>query len=281
MILIADSGSTKTDWRLIADDQKITQAQSLGFNPNYESGEFIKSVQAQVLPKISSPAKEIHFYGAGISTNKNHTITKEVLHTLFPEATIFANHDVLAAARALCGHDPGIACILGTGSNACLYDGVKTTSRETNLGYIMGDEGSGYHLGKSLVTAYIHQELPDELMRRFAKRYPQVNRVNLLEHLYHQPYPNRYLAGFTKFLFDYRQQPVIYRMVYECFSIFFDRYVTRLDNNQSHSVHFVGSVAFYFSDILRQVANDKNHRAGNILETPIAGLTLFHQQQLQ
>ncbi|OJJ17499.1 N-acetylglucosamine kinase [marine bacterium AO1-C] len=281
MILIADSGSTKTDWRLVDDEQKIGQAQSLGFNPNYESGEFIKSVQAQVLPEIKSPIKEVHFYGAGISTDNNHHITQEVLTSLFPKATIFANHDVLAAARALCGHESGIACILGTGSNACLYDGVKTTSRETNLGYIMGDEGSGYHLGKSLVTAYIHQELPNELMQRFAKRYPQVNRENLLKHLYHKPYPNRYLAGFAKFLFDYRQQPAIYKMIYDCFSLFFDRYILKLENNHLYSVHFVGSVAFYFSDILRQVANDKNRRAGNILETPIAGLTLFHQQQTQ
>ncbi len=281
MILIADSGSTKTDWRMLMSDQKIAQAQSLGFNPNYESGEFIKSVEVQVLSQIKSSVQEVHFYGAGISTDHNHAITEKVLTALFPEARIFANHDVLAAARALCGHEPGVACILGTGSNACFYDGTFTTSRETNLGYIMGDEGSGYHLGKSLVTAYIHEELPEKLVQLFAKRYPQVTRVNLLDHLYHQPYPNRYLAGFTKFLFDYRQQPVIYQMIYNCFSLFFDRYILKLKDNHLYPVHFVGSVAFYFSDILRQVANDKSRRAGNILETPIAGLTLFHQQQTQ
>lgn len=281
MILIADSGSTKTDWRLITEDQKIIQAQSVGFNPNYESGDFITSVESQVLPHIDSPVKEVYIYGAGISTSKTKAITKEVLKTLFPDTSLFPNHDILGAARALCGHEAGIACILGTGSNACFYDGKTTLTRETNLGYIMGDEGSGFHLGKSLVTAYIHEELPNELMQRFAKRYPNTNRENILENLYHKPYPNRYLASFTKFLFDYQKQPVIYRMIYDCFEAFFKRYILSIENSHQYTVHFVGSIAFYFSNVLRQVANDYNLRSGNILETPIAGLTLYHQQQTQ
>lgn len=280
MILIADSGSTKTDWRLITQDNQIQQAQSAGFNPNYETGEFVKSVQELLLSKVSEPIKEVHFYGSGVSTDNTRTIASKALKSLFPDTDLFVAHDVLAAARALCGHEPGIACILGTGSNACFYDGQQTLSREKNLGYIMGDEGSGFHLGKTLLTAYVHEELPEELAARFAKRYPKTKREDILHNLYHQPYPNRYLAGFSKFMFDYHKQPFIYKMIYQCFEDFFDKYILKIEHYQQYPVHFVGSIAFYFSNILRQVANDKNLRAGNILETPIAGLTLFHQQQL-
>lgn len=279
MILIADSGSTKTDWRIIDVNKKIHQAQSEGFNPNYDSGNFVASVQQQLLPTLTDTTTLVYFYGAGCSTDLNQTIAHKTLSGLFPQAVIHVHHDLLAAARALCGHQPGIACILGTGSNACFYNGDKITGNTVNLGYLLGDEGSGYYLGKTLLMAYLHQELPDDLAKRFAKRYPNTSREEILENLYHKPYPNRYLASFTKFLFDYQKQPVIYRLIYNCFEEFFDKYILKLNNPAQHPVHFVGSVAFYFSNILRQVANDKNLRTGNILETPIAGLTLYHEEQ--
>lgn len=280
MIVIADSGSTKTDWRIISSHHKIQKAQSLGFNPNYDSGDFTNSIQKNILPYIPDIVTKVYFYGAGCSTEKNKAISSQVLQPFFPEATLYIEHDILAAARALCGHQSGIACILGTGSNACFYDGQFTLHQDLNFGYLIGDEGSGFHLGKSLLTAYIHKELPQELLEKFARRYPDTNRVSILDHLYHQPYPNRYLASFAKFLFDHQQHPTIYRMIYNCFVTFFDKYILTLENHTQHTVHFVGSIAFYFSNILRQVANDKNIRTGNILETPIAGLTLYHHQQL-
>ncbi|WP_299461460.1 N-acetylglucosamine kinase [uncultured Microscilla sp.] len=280
MILIADSGSTKTDWRVIDTDKKISQMQSKGFNPNYDSGDFINSVRHQVLPKLPATIRQVHFYGAGCSTKTNCVIAQEVLSSLFPKSSISVYHDMLAAARALCGHQAGIACILGTGSNASLYDGAQISQQAINLGYLLGDEGSGYHLGKILLTHFLYGTLPIELTQKFAKRYPKVTRDKVLENLYHKPYPNRYVASFTKFLFDYQKQPTIYKLIYDCFAVFFDKHVLTLKDAQQHRVHFVGSIAFYFSNILRQVANDKKIHVGNVLETPIAGLTLYHEEQL-
>lgn len=280
MILIIDSGSTKADWRLIDASNQISQMQSMGFNPNYDSGEFMVEVQAQILPQLNQQAiSQVHFYGTGCSTETNKSTTKQMLTSLFCHANIFVYHDLLAAARALCGHQAGIACILGTGSNACFYNGSKIEHQATNLGYLLGDEGSGYHLGKTLLTWFLYGILPKDLSQKFAKRYPKVNREEVITNIYQKPYPNRYIASFTKFLFDYQKQPVIYKLIYDCFDEFFERHILSFDNAQRHRIHFVGSVAFYFSNILRQVANDKNIHVGNILETPIAGLTLYHEEQ--
>lgn len=280
MILIIDSGSTKADWRIINKVNKISQMKSIGFNPNYDSGDFTQNVQEQILPQLKDEAiHEIHFYGTGCSTEINKFTTRQMLLSLFENANIFVYHDLLAAARALCGHQPGIACILGTGSNACLYDGSNIIQQAINLGYILSDEGSGYHLGKTLLTQYLYKLLPEDIAQKFAKRYPKVNREEVLNNLYHKPYPNRYVASFSKFLFDNQKQPIIYRLIYDCFDDFFNKHILSFENVQQHRVHFVGSIAFYFSNILRQVASDKNIPIGNILETPIAGLTLYHEEQ--
>lgn len=278
--LVADSGSTKTDWRLIKSDGSVEQAKTAGFNPYYQTTEeILAELQVHLVPKLQvAEVDEVHFYGAGCSNADKVKIVEDAFKQVFSSAAIHIEHDMLAAARALCGHEPGIACILGTGSNSCLYDGEKIIGQLPNLGFWLGDEGSGGYLGKRLIQDFIHKEMPQDLWLKFEKRY-KVDRDILLDNLYKKPFPNRYAASFSKFLFDNRSNPYAYNLVYEAFDAFFQKSVVKYENYQSYKVHFTGSVAFYYNDILRRLASDRGVVVKNILETPIAGLTLYHSQE--
>lgn len=279
MILIADSGSTKTDWRLIDAKGNISQAKTVGFSPYYQdSTSIFEELQRSLLPQISGIVSEIHYYGTGVTNAEKANIIIEALVRAFPQATdVQANSDMLGAARALCGREAGIACILGTGSNTCFAENGQIAFKVESLGFWLGDEGSGGHLGKLLILNYLHNEMPADLKARFEKRFADCTLGNVLENAYRKPFPNRYFAGFSKFLFDNRSHPFAYQLVYNSFSLFFEKYICKYPDYQQYKVHFTGSVAFYYSDILRQVANDKSITLRNILETPIAGLTLYHQ----
>jgi N-acetylglucosamine kinase-like BadF-type ATPase len=221
----------------------------------------------------------IYYYGTGCSTPDNQAIVRLALERVFTEAShIEINTDMLGAARALCGQRAGIACILGTGSNTCFYQNGQIAHQVANLGFWLGDEGSGGYLGKVLVSKYLLQELPSDLSAKFQKRHPDLTRDIVLENAYKKPSPNRYFAKFSKFLFDNRSHPAAYHIVYEAFSVFLERYIFKYDQHQQVSINFTGSVAFYYSDILRQVANDKGISIGNIIENPIAGLALYHSE---
>lgn len=278
MILIADSGSTKTDWRALDEAGNITQARCAGLNPYYQSSDEVFNELHKVLkPQLVPGIRKVYFYGAGCSAEDKKTLMKSALRKAFPEAELHINHDLLAAARSLCGQGPGIVGILGTGSNSCLYDGKKIADNVPSLGFILGDEGSGAVLGKKLVTAYLRNELPHHLMEKFDKRY-HTNYHKVLEQVYKQPHPSRYLAAFSRFLFHNLSDPFVYKLVYEGFDGFFNAHILKYKNHEQYQVHFVGSIAFYYSNVLRQVANDKGVVLKNILESPIAGLTLYHQK---
>jgi glucosamine kinase len=279
MILIADSGGSKTDWRLIDKNGAITQASAPGFNPYYQPIEDLKTNLREVLlPRITDTVRKIFFYGAGVSSEKNQESIKNAFLEFFPKAHIEIGWDLLAAARALCGHEPGIACIMGTGSNSCLYDGEKITGNVANLGWILADEGSGAYMGKILLVDYLREKLPVNLAASFKERYPYT-REEFLEKVYQQEKPSAFLASFTRFIFHHLKEPYCYQLVYNSFSEFYENNVMKYPDYKSLKVHFTGSVAFYFSDILRQVANDKGITVRNILEGPIAGLTLYHQKE--
>lgn len=279
MKLIADSGSTKTDWRTVAPDGTIGQARTIGFNPYYQDSATIATeLLTNLKPQVAGTITEIYFYGAGVTGPEKAEVIAAALRAVFPEAaTIDVQSDLLGAARALCGRSAGIACILGTGSNTCLADGGEIVQQVPTLGFWLGDEGSGSYLGRTFVPRYLRGELPDDLRDRFAKRFPDCTRENVLERAYRQEYPNRYFAGFSKFLFDHRRHPYVYRFLYDAFALFFETYVCRYPDYPNRAVHFTGSVAFYYADFLRQVANDRGITLGYILETPIAGLALYHQ----
>jgi N-acetylglucosamine kinase-like BadF-type ATPase len=280
MILIADSGSSKTDWRLLGPDSSVAQAKTVGFNPYFQDADMIyDELQKALLPQLPSAAiSEIYYYGAGCSTDATRAVVHTAVSKAFPGAQIDVNHDLLAAARALCGHEPGIACILGTGVNSCLYDGEKIVAARPSLGFWLGDEGSGGYMGKTLIQHFFHEDMPEELRQKFEKRYKPVLGT-ILENAYKKPFPNSYFASFSKFLFDNISHPYAFRLVYDGFGKFFDRYVCKYPDAASYKVHFVGSVAFYYNTVVRRAAQDKGLTVGHIMESPIAGLTLYHQQK--
>lgn len=279
MILIADSGGSKTDWRIIQRDGKIGQASGPGFNPYYQPiDDLKKNVQEILLPQVNDHVDKIFFYGAGVSSVKNQLTIKSAFLEFFPEAHIEIGWDLLAAARALCGHEPGIACIMGTGSNSCLYDGVNIVDNVANLGWILADEGSGANIGKKFLVDYLRKKMPQKLAAQFHQRFP-LSREEFLEKVYQQEKPSAFLASFAKFIFQHLDDKYCYKLIYDSFSEFYENNVMKYENYQNLKVHFTGSISFYFSDILRQVANDKGITVKNILEGPIAGLTLYHQSK--
>ena len=282
MILIADSGGSKTDWRLIFKDGSIDQASAPGFNPYYQPiDDLRKNVQEILLPKMKNEetVEQIYFYGAGVSSVKNQLTIKSAFLEFFPEAQIEIGWDLLAAARALCGTEPGIACIMGTGSNSCLYDGKNIIDNVANLGWILADEGSGAIIGRKFLVDYLRKKLPAKLAEQFHARFP-LTREEFLEKVYQQEKPSAFLASFCKFIFQHLKEPYCYDLIYSSFAEFYENNVMKYENYQNLKVHFTGSIAFYFSDILRQVANDKGITVKNILEGPIAGLTLYHTQKV-
>jgi N-acetylglucosamine kinase-like BadF-type ATPase len=277
MILIADSGASKTDWRLLHNGE-IEQAQTLGFNPYYQPEEQLdKEIREVLLPQIKHPVNEVYYYGTGCSSDKNRQVIRNVMQRYFPDAYIEVWHDLEAAARALCGREEGIACILGTGANSCYYDGKKITDNITSLGYILGDEGSGAWMGKRILADYLRKDLPPKLWDQFKKRFP-MGRDEILSRVYSEEMPSRFLGSFSHFIFQHLHEPYCYKLVYDGFSEFYEKNVCKYERSSQLPVHFTGSVAFYFSDVLRQAGADKGLKVGRIVESPIAGLTLYHQK---
>ena len=281
MILIADSGSTKTDWRHIKSDGSIVQYKTEGLNPYYESEEDITAILKQYLaPKVNGQVEEVFFYGAGCSSEDNKNAIKNGLNKIFNEAKIEINHDLLGAARSLCGTAPGIVCILGTGSNSCLYNGIDIINNVPSLGFILGDEGSGAWLGKRLLNEYFGKQMPAVAQKIFETKF-SITREEVLSKVYQHHMPSRYLATYSKFIIDNINDPYFYGIVKEGFELFYRKTVMNYENFEKATVHFTGSVAYHYSNILRKVASDLNIHVKNIVESPIAGLTLFHQNSIR
>jgi N-acetylglucosamine kinase-like BadF-type ATPase len=278
MILIADSGGSKIDWRLLKKDRSIGQANTPGFNPYYQPIQDLhQTLSTTIAPLATEDVTMIFFYGAGVSSEKNQEVIRNCFREFFPESKIEIGWDLLAAARALCGREPGIACIMGTGSNSCLYDGRGITGNVANLGWILADEGSGANIGRKFLVDYLRENFPVSLAEQFHGRFP-FSREEFLEKVYQKEKPSAFLASFMRFIFQHLDEPYCYKLVYNSFLEFYENNVMRYPDYQHLKVHFTGSVAFYFSDVLRQVANDKGITVKNILESPIAGLTLYHQE---
>lgn len=280
MILIADSGSSKTDWRVIHQDGRISQHRGVGFNPYYQTAqEMATEMRQEFLVNLESEIKEIYFYGAGCSAKEKVDQVKSALATVFPSAQSHVDHDLEAAARATCGHQAGIACILGTGSNSCDYDGKTIIDTRPAPGFILGDEGGGGYIGRKLLMDFIHDEMPahikNEMIRRFGLDYSSI-----LEHVYRMPFPNRYMASFCPFISEFKSEPYCYMLFYNAFQDFFKKYIVKYHNYTQKPVNFVGSIAYFNSDILRKAAADAGFQVNRIIESPIAGLTLYHQELL-
>ena len=278
MILIADSGSTKTDWRILDKGIVIGQTQTIGFSPYYQDADSIaKELNTNLLPHCEGKIEQVFYYGTGITNDEKAGVLKEAILKVFPEAThVDAQSDVLGAARAACGHTAGIGCILGTGSNSCYFDGNKITFQVPPLGFWLGDEGSGGHLGKSLLLAYLHKEMPLEIREAFEEKYGIMDRLMVLDNAYHKPFPNRYFASFSKFLHANLTNQFCYELVSDCFNQFFEKYILKYPMCYEVPLNIVGSVGFYYKDILSKVADKKQLNIENILAAPIDGLIKYH-----
>ncbi|MDI1324602.1 MAG: N-acetylglucosamine kinase [Algoriphagus sp.] len=280
MILIADSGSSKTDWRVIHKDGRISQHRGVGFNPYYQTSEEMAiQMRHDFLVNLESEIEEIYYYGAGCSAEKRKEEVRSALRSIFPKAKINVDHDLSAAAHATCGHQAGIACILGTGSNSCDYDGKSIIDTRPAPGFILGDEGGGGYIGRKLLSDFIHDEMPLEIKEELIKRF-QLDAPTIQDHVYRQPFPNRYMASFCRFITEHKSNPYCYMLFYNSFQDFFKKYVVKYKNYQEKQVNFVGSIAYYNSDILRKAALDSHIQTNLIIESPIAGLTLYHQEIL-
>lgn len=280
MILIADSGSTKTDWRLIDDKKKIHQVATQGLNPYFQSKEQIADIlKSELIPQLQLTSYNLQlttfFYGAGCEADSKKEVIREALLLVFPLSVIEVNSDMIGAARAMCGSEPGIAAILGTGSNTCYYDGTKSLENVASLGFILGDEGSGAHIGKTFIQAYLNKEMPEHLSKRFYERF-KLSLSDILDSVYKKTMPNRFLASFSKFIYQNLKEQFVIDLVANCFEQFFDKHICKYAKHKEVKLSCVGSVAFYYSNILRAVATKKGVNIDKIIETPIAGLTLYH-----
>lgn len=278
MLLIADSGSTKTSWRLADDNKKIYHFLTDGLNPYFKShGEIVEEIETVLVPQFPQGAKitRIYFYGAGCSSQNKCELVQDALLQCFPGAKATINHDILGAAHAACANTEGIVCILGTGSNSCLYDGQKIVNVIGGLGYILGDEGSGSHLGKNLIEAYLNKELPQELSKAFDNMY-HLTKEEIEKRVYEKPQANRFLASFSKFIGEHKQDSYLSKMVEGCFDVFLEKHVCRYPDFAKKQVHFIGSVAYNYAEILRKSALKKGITIGKILPYPVEELMLFH-----
>lgn len=280
MILITDSGASKTDWRILSDKGVVGQHRGIGFNPNYQTAEEMSNeLQDEFLLKAQDDIETIYFYGAGCTSPKNRSQVEHALRRIFKRAEINVDHDMMAAARATCGHHAGIACILGTGSNSCDYDGEYIIAKRPAPGYILGDEGGGAYIGRKFLQDFIHEEMPKKIREKVLEKF-QLDNQTIIEHVYQKPFPGRYMASFCRFITEHVNDPYCYMLYYQSFQDFFRKHVMKYDDYKKKEVNFVGSIAFYNSDILRNAAYDVDIHVNLIIESPIEGLTLYHQELL-
>ena len=276
MKLIADSGSTKTAWKLIGPSSESKDIKTPGINPFFRTEEDIyKELEKLLLPETGTDIREIYFYGAGIVNAEKGDIVRRALSRIYTQATIEAYSDVLGAARALFGDQTGIACILGTGSNACLYDGEKITHGISPLGFILGDEGSGAVMGRKLLGDYFKEVMPAPLRDEFSNRY-NLTRDEALNRVYRTEKPNQFLAQFVPFLSEHKNSAWCQELVQQSFMEFFERNVAKLPRYTSYPIGFIGSVAWHFSQILDNTASYFGYEQTILLKDPIDGLGKYY-----
>lgn len=277
MKLIADSGASKSDWILIQTSGEKLGFQLAGLNPYYLStAQTVEILSKELTPFIEADkVDELYFYGAGCSSVYKCMMLEDAFQQLFKQAHIFIDSDLLGSARSLFGNSEGIVCILGTGSNACFYDGGKITDKIISLGYFFGDEGSGAHMGKNFIREYLLKKLPENINESFKKKF-NYTRDNILDAVYNLPFPNKFLASFGDFYADHISDPYIQNLITNSFREFFENQLCQLKNYKDYPVSFTGSIAFYFEPTLRKVARDFDVEIGQILRTPINALAAYH-----
>lgn len=277
MILIADAGATKIQWVVIHDGKSTEPLETPGFNPYFMDPDILRNaVEKDLVPYINPEyIKQVFYYGAGCSTPQKCGMVEDVLKEIFEKADFEIHHDLLGAARSLFGNHEGIACILGTGSNSCLYDGKDILENVTSLGYFFGDEGSGAYLGKLWLTEYLRGRMPDHLRQAFDSRYGY-SLENILDAIYSKPHPNRFLSSFSTFIADYKADEFVKKLIRKNFEDFFSEQVTKYSHYQEKPLGVVGSVGFHYQDIFMEVAAAYQLKITRVIKSPIEGLAEFH-----
>lgn len=272
MKLIADSGSTKTDWYLIKD-KELLRYDTQGYNPYYFTTEEVqKSLKVELLDKIDAKAiQSVYFYGSGCANALTQKVIRDALKPSFVHASIHLGDDLLAAARATAGHEAGICCILGTGSNSCVYNGKEIEDKIPSLGYILGDEGAGAFLGRQIVTAYFYREMPLDLAVKMKEAYNMDKHI-IISSLLDEKNPNRILASYALFASEHQSHPFIQDLLHACFEAFVNRHILKYPKAQDLPVHFIGSIAFGFQEELKQVLEKHGLKLGKVFKSPFPTL---------
>ena len=276
MKLIADSGSTSTNWVLIENNIPLKKFLTEGYNPFFvKTEEIVASLKSQLLPQLNADAiTEIHFYGSGVSNEANVKIISDAFEICFPNAENFVEHDLLSACRALLGSERGFAAILGTGTNTAIYDGRDIELNIDSLGYALGDEGSGSYIGRLLLRSYLRGFMPAELSKDFQAKF-KTDKDEILRSIYEKPLPNRFLASHASFI-DNNNHPFLRDIIHSAFHDFFENIVSHYPRYTEYTFNCVGSIAFHQKEILTQVANEFGMKTGKIIQSPIDELVKFH-----
>lgn len=281
MILLADGGSTKVDWRLVEGTKEIKQISTKGANPFFRSREDISEEIKKVINPVLNghTIDSVHFFGAGCASPEKNKIVRDAIADNIKTSHIEVNSDLVAAAKGLCGTKKGIACILGTGSNSCFYNGEEIVENVSPLGYVLGDEGSGAVLGRLFLGACLKNQLTEGLKEKFLKEF-DLTPAAILDMVYRQPLANRFLASLSPFLIENIHDKTVYDLVYNAFKDFFVKNVMQYDY-KNNDVHFTGSVAYYYKDLVRKVGTDLNIKVGIISQSPMEGLIRYYAGECQ
>lgn len=279
MLLIADSGSTKCDWMLIQENEEARSFSTMGFNPFFHNEAVISNAirQNSDLVAFAGKVTMLFLYSAGCSSKELKAVVERALRSVFVNANVYVDHDLVGAAFATWDENPAITGILGTGSNSCYFDGdiVKQANQALGLGYILGDEGSGSYYGKILLKNFLSNQLPDPIYNTLRDEY-KLSRDIIVENVYMKPHANVYLASFMKVLSENKEHPWVVETVNNGMAEYFRSHVIPYRNYQRVPVHFIGSIAYYFEDNLRQVADSMGIQVGTIIKKPIFGLVNYH-----
>ena len=278
MILVADSGSTKVDWVAIKEDGSTVAVKTAGINPVFITKEKIVNIlQVSLSSIIGSNVSEVYFYGAGVVSDTVGSDLESAFNEVFPGVKCFAASDMLAAARALCGDGKGIACIIGTGANSCFFDGEKMAEHVNAGGFILGDEASGGYFGKRLISDFIKGLLPKDIEKAFVEKY-DLDYLKIVDKVYKQPAPNRFLASFSYFIEQYRDTEYMQGLLKSGFKDFITRNVYGY-NYKEYPMNFVGSIGYIFKRELEEVAAECGVKVGKVLRSPIDGLIEYHKEK--
>lgn len=282
MIIIADGGSTKCDWILLdSNGEQVLKTRSKGLNPAVFKSEVLQArlLENQELMDIKDKVEKVHFFGAGCGTPKPSAELKRILSEFYSNASeVLVKEDMVAAAYAATT-EPGIVCILGTGSNSCFFDGKDVRTAVDSLGYILMDEASGNYFGKRLIRDYYYKKMPQDLAEVFEKQYDLSSDV-IKENLYKKDNPNTYLASFAEFIFTNERNGYFYKLIMEGMKNFIEHRVLCFKEAQNVPVHFIGSIAYFSQDIIRDVAKPYHLEIGNVVRRPIDGLLQHYKEQI-